>query len=170
MKKKVILMFLLMWVLTVAVTIFLFSSQTGEESGDVSRGLMEKILSIFRLKKENGEKLHHMIRKAAHMMEYALLGVSVCVLLLYLAGMGYPKRASHFGMAVSAWFFSVLFAVTDEIHQYFVPGRGPAVKDVLIDAVGAAVGIVTVLAVRHLVERRRHLHEKILVLEKEKEN
>jgi VanZ family protein len=43
--------------------------------------------------------------------------------------------------------FAALFAVTDEIHQAFVPCRGPAVKDVLIDAVGAVIGVALVYAV-----------------------
>jgi len=33
------------------------------------------------------------------------------------------------------------YAISDEIHQIFVPGRGPQIKDVLIDSGGAAVGI-----------------------------
>ncbi len=35
----------------------------------------------------------------------------------------------------------VLYAISDEVHQMFVPGRGPGIKDVLIDSVGATVGI-----------------------------
>jgi len=35
----------------------------------------------------------------------------------------------------------VLYAVSDEVHQLFVPGRGRQVRDVLIDSAGAIVGI-----------------------------
>lgn len=35
----------------------------------------------------------------------------------------------------------VLYAISDEVHQSFVPGRGAQVKDVLIDSAGAIVGI-----------------------------
>ena len=35
----------------------------------------------------------------------------------------------------------VLYAISDEVHQMFVPGRGPGIKDVLIDSAGATVGI-----------------------------
>jgi VanZ family protein len=37
--------------------------------------------------------------------------------------------------------FCVLYAVSDEVHQLFVPGRGAQVTDVLIDNAGAFVGI-----------------------------
>lgn len=35
----------------------------------------------------------------------------------------------------------ILYAISDEIHQVFVPGREAQVKDVIIDSGGAAVGI-----------------------------
>ncbi len=37
--------------------------------------------------------------------------------------------------------FCILYAITDEIHQLFVPGRGTEVTDVLIDGIGALIGI-----------------------------
>ena len=41
-----------------------------------------------------------------------------------------------------AWCFAVLYAVTDELHQSFVPGRHPSVWDVLIfDNLGALVSL-----------------------------
>ena len=36
---------------------------------------------------------------------------------------------------------AVLYAVSDEVHHGFVPGRNAAVADVLIDSVGAGVGL-----------------------------
>lgn len=157
MRKTIILALLVFWVATVAGTIFWFSSQTGSESGEASRGLMEILFSFLDLNEENKETLHLLVRKGAHMTEYAVLGASVCVLLYYLADMGYLRNACAMGMAGGALALSSLFAVTDEIHQAFVPGRGPAVRDVLIDAVGAAIGITAVyLIYRH--KRRSHNH------------
>ena len=37
--------------------------------------------------------------------------------------------------------FCILYAISDELHQLFVPGRGAQVKDVLIDSFGSFVGI-----------------------------
>ena len=80
------------------------------------------------------------------MTEYAVLSASVCVLFFYLADIRHWKNVSRRKMAVYSLAFSVIFAVTDEIHQAFVPGRGPALKDVLLDAVGAALGIAVIYA------------------------
>jgi VanZ family protein len=44
-------------------------------------------------------------------------------------------------MNLAPWFLAVLYAATDEIHQTFVPGRSGRLTDVLIDAAGAAVGV-----------------------------
>jgi VanZ family protein len=35
---------------------------------------------------------------------------------------------------------AVLYGVTDEVHQSFVPGRFPSVGDLVADAIGAALG------------------------------
>ncbi|MGV8147186.1 MAG: VanZ family protein [Alkaliphilus sp.] len=42
----------------------------------------------------------------------------------------------------------VLYAISDETHQIFVPGRSAQVSDILIDSVGAAVGILIYLGMR----------------------
>ena len=66
------------------------------------------------------------LRKLAHAAEYAVLGA----LLLRATG--------RTGLAFT---LAALYAVTDEIHQSFVPGRLGSPIDVAIDAAGAAVGI-----------------------------
>lgn len=42
---------------------------------------------------------------------------------------------------VGAWLFTTLYAVTDEWHQAFVPGRGASAGDVLLDSAGAALAL-----------------------------
>jgi hypothetical protein len=55
-----------------------------------------------------------------------------------------PDLAARLGLMIGgqrwlvAWACATGYAATDELHQAFVPGRGPAVLDVLIDALGAA--------------------------------
>jgi VanZ family protein len=66
------------------------------------------------------------LRKLAHTVEYAVLGV------LLLRALG--NEASAFAAGVA-------YAVTDEIHQHFVRGRHGAAYDVAIDAFGVLVGI-----------------------------
>jgi hypothetical protein len=67
-----------------------------------------------------------LLRKGAHMTEYAILGA----LLLRALGSALPALAA-----------GVAYAATDELHQHFVRGRHAAFLDLLIDAVGVAVGI-----------------------------
>lgn len=53
------------------------------------------------------------------------------------------------------WLIAVCYAATDETHQLFVPGRSGQVRDVLIDSVGAAIGVLlATLAARRLARRR----------------
>ena len=66
------------------------------------------------------------LRKAAHLVEYALLGA-----LLARATPGFAAPVV----------VGVAYAVTDEIHQRFVPGRSGNALDVAIDAIGVVIGV-----------------------------
>src|SRR5262249_14520084 len=66
------------------------------------------------------------LRKLAHTTEYAVLGF----LLLQAIGREVPAVLS-----------GVAYAISDEIHPTFVPGRHGAVYDVAIDTVGVLVGV-----------------------------
>jgi VanZ family protein len=68
----------------------------------------------------------YVLRKGAHMTEYAILAG----LLIRATG----SLAWAFGIAVA-------YAATDEFHQTFVRGRHGSPIDVGIDAVGALIGI-----------------------------
>jgi len=72
-----------------------------------------------------------LVKKGGHMIGYALLALSYW-------------RALRFGQRKwwLAWGFAVLYAVTDELHQSFVPGRHPSLWDVLIfDNFGALISL-----------------------------
>jgi len=73
------------------------------------------------------------LRKGAHLAEYAILGG-----LLYRA----------LGREVLALAAGVAYAATDELHQYFVRGRHASPVDVAIDAVGVAAGMLLWLRLR----------------------
>lgn len=106
--------------------IFFFSSQPGEESAKVSGFFAEKLMEIF------GTYNGYVIRKAGHVSEYLILGILTFNLL---------KRMKVKKYFISAILVCIVYAATDEIHQMFVPGRGPSVSDVLLDSVSSAVGI-----------------------------
>ncbi len=79
-----------------------------------------------------------LLRKLAHLAEYAILG-ALLLLLLYAVF----RRGRWLTPAAVAFVF--LFAVTDEIHQSFVEGRTPLPEDVLLDTLGACIGALLVL-------------------------
>jgi len=80
------------------------------------------------------------VRKCAHGTEYAIL-----VILLWRARNKPARRRSwpwHWSEARIVLLLSVLYAVTDELHQAFVPNRQSSVVDVLIDSSGAVLGLI----------------------------
>ena len=70
------------------------------------------------------------VKKSAHMLGYALLALS------YLRAFDGDMRKWKL-----IWLLAILYAASDEFHQSFVPGRGPSVMDVGIDAIGAGLGL-----------------------------
>jgi hypothetical protein len=71
------------------------------------------------------------IKKGGHMLGYAVL--AVC----YWRGLKWERER-----AWQAWLLAVLYAITDEFHQEFVPGRHPSALDVfLFDGTGGAIGL-----------------------------
>jgi VanZ family protein len=70
------------------------------------------------------------LRKLAHMVEYAIFGA------LLLRALSVPVSAVAAGVA---------YAITDEFHQSFVPGRSASPDDVAIDAVGVLIGVILFL-------------------------
>ena len=121
--------------------IFAFSLQSADVSSEVSSGLGKMLLETFvpelleELENMSGDQLgllHHLLRKCAHFTEYFVLGV---LMMLTLLQMLFKKKAA-IGIGLS-----MLVASVDETIQLFVPGRSGQVTDVLLDTIGAGVGI-----------------------------
>ncbi len=62
----------------------------------------------------------------------------------------------------------VIYASSDEIHQCFVPGRGPLFTDVIIDGMGVLLGILLVMLVIKIYIRIVTKKQRILIGEKNK--
>jgi VanZ family protein len=75
-------------------------------------------------------KFEFSVKKGGHALGYLLLG-RAC-----LHGFRPGKKAPWL-----AWGLCIVYAITDEIHQSFVPGRSPRVLDVGIDALGTLLGL-----------------------------
>ena len=134
--------------LVVMALIFFFSSQTGEQSSDVSRSFTGEIIrfAVRLLHMDGGredaavEAIHVFVRKTAHFSIYAALGVCAVT----------AVRANTSARGMRAWLitvgFCMLYAVSDEIHQLFSDGRTCRLLDVFIDTCGAAFGSACLLA------------------------
>ncbi len=117
------------WVLSLAVMvmIFTFSAATGEESEEVSQNLLSKIIEFI------GNYIsHNFLRKLAHFSEFAALGFCMTGAIHFTFG----KRKFYLPLIPC-----VLYAVSDEIHQHFVPERACRVFDMFVDTCGIMTGI-----------------------------
>ncbi len=73
-------------------------------------------------------------KKSGHFIEYAILAV------LFWRALRRTLRAGN--PTVWAFILTLLYAVSDEWHQTFVPGRHGRPMDVLIDGAGAVGGLI----------------------------
>ncbi len=80
--------------------------------------------------------------KSAHFWASAGLGA-----LALRAAAGATWRAVSGRTAAMAWLIAAIYAITDEWHQAFVPGRSPSWADWVADALGAAVAVIVILAI-----------------------
>ena len=74
-----------------------------------------------------------LLKKGAHMIVYGVLAI-----LWYRC---YPGNTGSKSWMYTAWGLTVLYAFTDEYHQSFVPGRHATLRDVGVDAIGAALAL-----------------------------
>lgn len=148
MKQNILRIIFLLLLVTTFVTIFHFSSQIGETSDEVSRGVLRKLIDTFPYTKGLSEEtklklVEHgnpIIRKLAHFSIYALVGVWIMSFMSTFQTRLYKK-----------WILSMLVGVSyaglDEYHQGFVADRGPSLVDVGIDSLGVLTGIFIVLII-----------------------
>lgn len=127
MKKKHLNWFLVIgWM----ILIFFFSSQVGDVSNENNKFLIYVFNLIgVDLNSIFGTLSDFIVRKASHFTEYFILYI-----LLYRAIN--KKKDLDIKTVISAILIVFLYACSDEFHQAFVPGRGPAFRDVMVDTCG----------------------------------
>ena len=107
------------------ILIFFFSAQTGSESAALSNGFLLWIQQTLNISIPS-----LLIRKCAHMSEYAIL------MFTFLYGF---KKNNIKHSVIYAFLSTVLYAFTDEFHQLFVENRSGSMIDVFIDSLGAVI-------------------------------
>ena len=115
--------------------IFKLSAQPGEQSNLLSTKVTTIIVSLAKLFRPDVDvlSLNYFIRKCAHFLAYLVLGI---VVLFATRRIGYTGKKG----IVFTLMLCIGYAITDELHQAFVPGRTPKLLDVLIDSSGASLG------------------------------
>lgn len=154
-KENIIIrMITFMLTVTICITIFKFSSEDSGKSTDTSGFVIDFIININPFtknlntiqKEEIKENIKMPIRKLAHFSIYTALGMAImCYISTYTI-----NKYKKIGGSLS---IGVLYAISDEIHQLFVPGRSGQVTDVFIDAIGVLFGIGIVLLVGKIIKK-----------------
>jgi VanZ family protein len=127
-----------------AALIFIGSSSV--LSGSHTAVILRPVLWLFPHASEATLALiHFLIRKAGHLTEYAILAL--------LAARAF--RTSSHELLRNRWFwvsllFIVVYSLSDEFHQSFVPSRTASIYDCMIDSVGGLTALVL------LARRKRH--------------
>ncbi len=155
-KYRWLFLLLILW----AIFIVEFSGQPWSESfhtSSVVEDFILKMVSWMPGGQDIAKQLLEIfpVRKIAHFVEYMILGgLSAASWVLYQA----EEKENRKPFFLIAWGFCVLFAVLDELHQAFVPGRTSSIRDILLDSVGALFGAFLVaLIVKHVIKNDKEV-------------
>ncbi|AGX45179.1 VanZ family protein [Clostridium saccharobutylicum] len=144
--KKIVILLCIFWI----GFIFYMSSNNGEISHEQSTKVVDLIENKAASQNSNvttntnkntvqtqqlkDNKLDHIVRKNAHAFMYMVLAILV-------SGMFFRFNKKGKGIIIYILFICLFYAVTDEFHQSFVPGRTSLVSDILVDFGGALIGL-----------------------------
>ena len=144
---------LLLWM----VNIFLASTDMGSEKH--SGNLIRLALNLIdpgtgdRITHDTLEKLNMILRKGAHLTEYAILA------LLLVRAIQYGRHKLKWQSIVGAAALSLLYSISDELHQIFVPSRTSSARDVLIDNIGVTITLTVIILFFKIKHLERHILE-----------
>ena len=155
MKKSIFAVLLVLWM----GFIFSMSCENAEKSSNTSGQTIKVVLSTvpeFEKQPEDVkvniiEELQFIVRKSAHFIGYMILGIPASCLILH-----YENINKKY---LLAFLICVIYAISDEIHQLFVPGRSGQVRDVLIDSAGSLLGIIIVMTFEKLLIKFNKKHK-----------
>ena len=137
--------------------IFCFSNQKADASTRLSDTFIANTIgNVYKIFNKNvsDEKLEEIkesfsliVRKLAHVTIYLILGILV---FLYLNE--YNINYKH--LIMLSILICFIYAISDEIHQLFIPGRSGEIRDVLIDTLGSFIGSILTL----FITRKKEVH------------
>lgn len=134
----ILLMFLIFgWM----VAVFMFSNQ----DGNTSENLSLKITKLITQDPKKIKIIHPIVRKMAHFTIYTVGGMLIYFLV------NSCKMKTIFKIILTL-FLGILYAGTDEIHQYFISKRTAKIADVWIDSLGVVLGMILAIAICSLIK------------------
>ena len=138
MLKKIVKGFI---VILCMMIIFYFSQDTGIQSTKKSDGVILEVSSFLGVHDLSMKEQQFLIdtfvvpvRKSAHFLIYLVLGITLISFLREFL-------LSPHKLVLISIFLAFLYACSDEVHQLFVIGRSGQFSDVVLDTIGASVGI-----------------------------
>ena len=159
-KTAVIRVVLILILLADMIFIFYNSAQNAIESSSTSQSVTEQMAPIVvpdyekldeEKKKEAVLSLDVIVREAAHLLQFVPLGFA-CYLLLQTFKL--PKRIAYLSYAIPPS-FGLLYALSDEIHQIFSPGRFFDVFDLFMDMMGVLIGMLGAILLMLIIKKLR---------------
>ena len=140
--KKLNILLLIIWL----IAIFIFSNDVGSSSSEKSDSiatLIVEFISDITGNDYTDSKLNDMIdtcvvivRKGAHFLEYFILGILVINVIK-------DYKELNVKICIISILLCMLYAISDEVHQLFVPDRTGKITDVLIDTSGSSLSVFT---------------------------
>lgn len=141
------------------IVVFLFSCEQSNETKDTSGRFTKQIVNIVskvvnipeNAKEDLVIKLNPYIRKFAHYSLYTIGGIFIIISLKQYKNLSEKKKI------IISLALGILYAISDEIHQYYVPGRSAKIQDVYIDTLGIATGVILILTIVKLYNHRKEI-------------
>lgn len=145
-KKTILIILILIWM----ITVFIFSNQASTESSSTSGKVIEIIMKVLNIdiSDEKIQELQLPIRKLAHFTIYAIGGLLITLLINQYNILTVQK-------IIYSQLFITIYAITDELHQYFIPGRAACIIDVLIDSLGGLLVILMCTYINSHIKRKK---------------
>ena len=134
-------------VITILIMAFIFlqSALPADLSKEESNLIVQALIEFLHV---DAKILSFAVRKCAHFTEYLLLGLSLFATVREYDPVRFERNEQWQRTALLSWGIGALYALTDEVHQAFVPGRSCEIRDMLIDSCGVAAGVLIMAALR----------------------
>lgn len=149
-KRVIYVLLVILWM----IIIFCFSSQDGDKSQKTSNIITDSIVKIIdnvsndNVNLEFQENVSFIVRKIAHFSIYLIGGI-----LIYNLFNTFSLKTKY--IIILTIIFGALYAVSDEVHQYFVSDRSAQFRDVCIDT----SGVVAATIIRYIMTKKHNIRK-----------